>query len=85
MGAALLVLSGYYGTNKAVSVTLIALEFAVSSVVFSAGFVPNIIDLSPNYAGILMGIVNTIATLPGMIGPVVAGAIVQEVSWREKK
>ena len=41
------------------------------------------IDLAPNYAGILMGIANTIGTLPGMIAPLVVGAIVHQVSWRE--
>ena len=84
MSGILLLLCGYYGNTKAVSVTLITLEIGISSAVSSAGYFPNMMDLSPNYAGILMGVSNTIGTLPGMIAPLVAGAIVHKVRWRDE-
>ena len=33
------------------------------------------------YAGILYGITNTMATIPGMVAPVVAGLLTPDVSW----
>uniref|UniRef100_A0A0B7AY25 Major facilitator superfamily (MFS) profile domain-containing protein n=1 Tax=Arion vulgaris TaxID=1028688 RepID=A0A0B7AY25_9EUPU len=40
-----------------------------------AGYLVNHLDLAPSYAGILFGITNTAATIPGMIAPMVAGAL----------
>ena len=37
----------------------------------------NHLDVAPTYAGILMGISNTIATIPGIIGVAATGLIVQ--------
>ena len=37
----------------------------------------NFLDLAPQYAGLIMGFSNTIATIPGMIGPVIVGYVVQ--------
>lgn len=34
------------------------------------GFLSNHIDIAPNYAGTLMAITNTVATLPGIIMPI---------------
>jgi MFS transporter, ACS family, solute carrier family 17 (sodium-dependent inorganic phosphate cotransporter), other len=41
------------------------------------GFVVNHFDIAPRYAGILMGISNTAATLPGIIGVAATGFILQ--------
>ncbi|KAJ8300487.1 hypothetical protein KUTeg_022006, partial [Tegillarca granosa] len=40
-----------------------------------AGFLCNHVDIAPRYAGVLFGITNTIATIPGMLAPIVAGAL----------
>lgn len=37
----------------------------------------NFLDLAPEYAGLIMGFSNTIATTPGMIGPIIVGYVVQ--------
>jgi ACS family sodium-dependent inorganic phosphate cotransporter len=42
-----------------------------------AGFGVNHLDVGPNHAGILMGISNTVATVPGIVGVAAAGFIVQ--------
>lgn len=39
------------------------------------GFLGNHIDIAPNYAGTLMAITNTAATLPGIIMPIFVGTI----------
>jgi ACS family sodium-dependent inorganic phosphate cotransporter len=40
-------------------------------------FSVNHLDIAPQHAGVLMGISNTVATLPGIISPLVTGFIVQ--------
>ena len=42
------------------------------------GYGVNHLDIAPQYASILMGISNTIATIPGIISPLIAGFIVTE-------
>ncbi|CAF4297839.1 unnamed protein product, partial [Rotaria magnacalcarata] len=46
---------------------------------FGGGFtqVPN--DIAPAYAGIIFGISNTFATIPGIISPYVVGALTEKV------
>lgn len=41
-----------------------------------AGFGPNHLDIAPRYADVLIGITNTFGTLPGIIGVVVTGWLV---------
>jgi predicted MFS family arabinose efflux permease len=43
----------------------------------AGGFIVNHLDVAPRYAGILMGISNTAATLPGIIGVAATGFILQ--------
>lgn len=50
------------------------------------GFMANHMDLSPNYAGLLMGITNGIANILSILGPLFVGFIVTDqknpVAWR---
>ena len=43
----------------------------------AGGFVVNHLDVAPRYAGILMGISNTAATVPGIIGVAATGFILE--------
>ena len=46
------------------------------------GFVVNHMDIAPKYAGTLMGITNTMAAIPGIIGVYAAGYILEATgSW----
>lgn len=46
------------------------------------GFIVNMIDIAPHNAGHVMGISNTIATIPGILGNVVTGAILEQTgNW----
>ncbi|CAG9801296.1 unnamed protein product [Chironomus riparius] len=42
------------------------------------GYGVNHLDIAPQYASVLMGISNTVATIPGIISPLIAGFIVTE-------
>ncbi|XP_055864731.1 sialin-like isoform X1 [Biomphalaria glabrata] len=50
-----------------------------------AGYVVNHQDLAPSYAGVLYGITNTAGTLPGMIAPIIAGALTPNKTTEEWK
>ena len=78
-GAAGLLVTGYFGRKKLDSV--IYLTISVGGVgLAQAGFIINHIDIAPRFAGILMGITNTAATIPGIVAPLVAKYIAQKVS-----
>lgn len=76
-GSIFLLLCGYFGTTslRAVSLLTVAVGFQGWAL---AGFSINHLDIAPRYSGVLMGITNTAATLPGFIGPAVAKAIAHE-------
>ena len=38
-------------------------------------------DIAPAYAGIVFGISNTFATIPGIISPYIVGALTEKVSF----
>ena len=42
------------------------------------GFIVNHLDITPQYASILMGLSNTFATIPGIVSPSLTGAIVHD-------
>ncbi|XP_055864601.1 sialin-like isoform X2 [Biomphalaria glabrata] len=39
------------------------------------GYLVNHLDLAPSYAGILFAFTNTVGTVPGMVAPIIAGAL----------
>jgi len=43
----------------------------------TGGFAVNHLDVAPRYAGILMGLSNTFATLPGIVGVAATGFILE--------
>ena len=50
-----------------------------------SGYLTNLIDIGPRYAGALMSISNTIATLPGIAANLLAGSVLEELGdsgWR---
>jgi len=48
----------------------------------TSGFWINMIDVAPDYAGQIMGVSNTIATVPGILGNLITGYILQKTqSW----
>jgi len=62
--------------SPAAAIALITLSASANGLSQSAYGV-NHLDVGPSYAGLLMGLSNTIATVPGIIGVAIAGLIVQ--------
>ena len=73
-----LVLCGVYGTSTKWVITLMSLAVGLSGFT-KAGSTVNHLDIAPKYAGILVGIASTIATIPGFVGPNVAKFIAKRV------
>ena len=73
-----LVVTGYLAYDQLTAVIGLTVAVGFSGLVM-AGFNINHIDIAPRFAGVLMGITNTIATIPGFVGPQVATAIAVQV------
>jgi hypothetical protein len=54
--------------------------FSISGFCFGGGFMLVANDIAPAYAGIVFGISNTFATIPGIVSPYVVGALTEKVS-----
>ncbi|XP_076014875.1 sialin [Genypterus blacodes] len=72
--AVFLVAVGYTGCNYTLAVTFLTISSSLGGL-SGSGFNINHLDIAPSYAGILLGITNTFATIPGMVGPVIARAL----------
>jgi len=64
----------YVGCNKLLAIVLLVGATGFNGANFS-GFNCNHLDIAPQYAGILLGITNCFATIPGFVGPAVVGLI----------
>lgn len=71
----LLVLAGYT-SNVGVAVACVTLSVAFVGAGSAGGYAANILDLSAYFGGLLMGISNTIATIPGIVSPIITGLVV---------
>jgi len=72
ISAVCLLAVGLAGCNKEAAVVCLIVGVGLNTIT-QAGYGVNHIDLAPNMAGTLMGISNTLATVPGMLGPQVVG------------
>lgn len=64
-----------------IAITIMCVGYALGAFV-TGGFAVNHMDVAPNHAGKLMGITNTFATIPGIIGVTVSGFILETTgSW----
>ena len=61
---------GCHQTIEAVVFMTLAITF---SNFYSGGCLPNVLDIAPNYAGVIMGIASTVGQLAGCLGPAVVG------------
>ncbi|KAK3104920.1 hypothetical protein FSP39_013216 [Pinctada imbricata] len=65
----------------------LAVAFLSLAVMFTglcrAGYTVNHVDFAPKYAGVMYGITNTFATIPGMVAPLVAGALTPNKTQEE--
>jgi cyanate permease len=78
---ALLGLNFINTNDSTTAMVLLTLAVGLSSAAF-VGFLLNHIDLSPNYAGTMMGITSCIANIMSVVAPMLVGLIVtNEVSF----
>ena len=56
---------------------LLSLSGALGLLAFAySGSAPNVLDIAPRFGGVLFGVMNTLGTLPGIIGVATAGWLV---------
>lgn len=67
----------YSGCNVISAVFFLTLSLAMHGAV-STGPLASIVDISPNYASITLGIVSTVAIITGFVSPIVVGFITFE-------
>ncbi|XP_036407704.1 sialin-like [Megalops cyprinoides] len=82
--AVFLVAAGYTGCNYVLAVAFLTVSSALGGLC-SSGYSINQLDIAPSYAGILLGISNTFATIPGMVGPVIGRALTHSNTIEEWK
>jgi ACS family sodium-dependent inorganic phosphate cotransporter len=65
-----------YATNTSMAIGFLSLTlfFGRAS---TTGYWINMIDIGPNHAGHIMGVSNTIATIPGIVGNIITGKILE--------
>lgn len=80
--AGFLVAAGYTGCNYILAVTFLTISSSLGGV-SASGFNINHLDIAPSFAGILLGITNTFATIPGMVGPVIASQLTKSNTIEE--
>lgn len=66
----------YIGCNRGVAVALMTIAVMCIGGMF-CGFLSNHIDIAPNFAGTLMAITNTVATIPGILVPMFVGKLTE--------
>jgi len=60
------------------TLTILYLTFGLGALAcFSSGMGINHLDIGPKYAGVLVGLTNTAATIPGILAPMITGFIVK--------
>ncbi|XP_057596023.1 sialin [Hippopotamus amphibius kiboko] len=75
--AVFLIAAGCIGCDYSLAVAFLTISTTLGGFC-SSGFSINHLDIAPSYAGILLGITNTFATIPGMIGPIIARSLTPE-------
>jgi len=70
-------------TSLNVSIAFLTIGYGFGGIGMS-GFGPNMIDILPEFSGMLMGISNTIGTLPGIVGVSLTGYILDQThkNWQ---
>lgn len=75
-GAGLFLVLLTHTTSPGMTIVCITLGLG-SLACFSSGMGINHLDIGPKYAGVLVGLTNTAATIPGILAPIITGFIVK--------
>ncbi|XP_018561126.1 putative inorganic phosphate cotransporter [Anoplophora glabripennis] len=79
---ALVSLSFVSNTERALSITLLVIAVGCTGGIF-CGYTVNHIDLSPNYAGTLMGMANTASNVFSLLAPLFVDAVTNATGYKE--
>lgn len=74
-----MILASYAGCDELLAVTYLSISMAGHGF-HSAGAAINLFDLSPNYAPPLNAVINSVATIVGIVAPYIAGVMTPNVS-----
>lgn len=67
----------FVGCDRTMAILVLCIAVGACGAIYS-GYMCSHVDLAPRYAGMLMGLTNTFATIPGFAAPAVTGAITEE-------
>jgi len=73
------VLATYAGCNAELAVALFALAAGLNTMTV-CGCKSGMLDISPDYAGIVFGVSNTVSNIPGFLGPAIVGFLLTDYS-----
>ncbi|KAL7642910.1 UNVERIFIED_CONTAM: hypothetical protein RMT77_006199 [Armadillidium vulgare] len=75
----------FVNCNSAAAITILFIAITLNGAIY-CGYMCSHIDISPRFSAPLMGITNTLGTIPGFVTPVVVGAIINDnntiAAWR---
>ncbi|KAB7499896.1 putative inorganic phosphate cotransporter [Armadillidium nasatum] len=75
----------FVNCNSPAAITILFIAITLNGAVY-CGYMCSHIDISPRFSAPLMGITNTLGTIPGFVTPVVVGAIINDnntiAAWR---
>lgn len=74
ISAGLFLMLSSFSTSKIPCVLFMTLSVGLSGFA-TLGYSPNILEISPRFGGILLGIANTMGALPGIVAPIIVGVI----------
>ncbi|XP_044726850.1 sialin-like isoform X2 [Chrysoperla carnea] len=73
--ATLLLILGYWGSTSPVMAMIIITLIVSFGGACSSGNLANIIDIAPNFAGVILGLIQTLCVISGVLSPIIASAI----------
>uniref|UniRef100_A0A5S6Q5Z9 Sialin n=1 Tax=Trichuris muris TaxID=70415 RepID=A0A5S6Q5Z9_TRIMR len=76
---------GHIGCDTTAAIALLSTAVGLTGLT-GGGFFVNLFDISPQYAGVIFGMSNTLATIPGIAGPYLTQTLIQDeptvASWQ---
>ena len=76
-GSAVFFLLALHADTPLIALSVMCGALAFIALTFS-GYVPNFLDIAPRYADVLVGVSNTFATIPGIVGIAMAGWLLDQ-------
>lgn len=67
-------------SHRGLSVSFIIIGLSCTGAVDTSGYLINVCDIAPQFMSIILGISNTMATIPGILGPMIVSAMTPQAS-----